>query len=278
MKKDGHTHTEYCPHGTIEDVEVCIQKAIQLGFTSYSLTEHAPLPKEFIATCGGQLSIIEECAMAAHDLDHYFAKGQKLQKKYASEIQIELGFELDYLPGFESYTRDLLAEYHPLISDGLLSVHFLPGVDGIRCIDLSAADYQAGIVAHYGSFQAAQKVYYQTILASIEADLGPYKPKRYGHLSLCQKFQHAFDEETSFHPDSQQLIQKSLHRIAASHAELDLNTAGLFKPDCLEIYPSEWIRQQAAQLTIPTVYGSDTHALADVGRGYQEARPYLVAH
>ncbi|MFD1901280.1 PHP domain-containing protein [Enterococcus termitis] len=45
MKRDGHTHTEYCPHGNVEDTELLIQKAISLGFKEYSITEHAPLPK-----------------------------------------------------------------------------------------------------------------------------------------------------------------------------------------------------------------------------------------
>ena len=28
FEEDGHTHTEYCPHGSGEDVELLIQKAI----------------------------------------------------------------------------------------------------------------------------------------------------------------------------------------------------------------------------------------------------------
>ncbi len=47
MKRDGHTHTEFCPHGSGEDVELFILKAIKLGFTEYSITEHNPLPKRF---------------------------------------------------------------------------------------------------------------------------------------------------------------------------------------------------------------------------------------
>lgn len=45
IKREGHSHTEFCPHGSGEDVELMIQKAIKLGFQEYSITEHAPLPE-----------------------------------------------------------------------------------------------------------------------------------------------------------------------------------------------------------------------------------------
>ncbi len=53
LKQDGHSHTEFCPHGSGEDVELMIQKAIRLGFESYSITEHAPLPPAFAAEYAG---------------------------------------------------------------------------------------------------------------------------------------------------------------------------------------------------------------------------------
>lgn len=44
LKREGHSHTEFCPHGSGDDVELMIQRAIYLGFKEYSITEHAPLP------------------------------------------------------------------------------------------------------------------------------------------------------------------------------------------------------------------------------------------
>ena len=41
-KRDGHTHTEFCPHGSRESTELFIRRAIELGFETYSLTEHPP--------------------------------------------------------------------------------------------------------------------------------------------------------------------------------------------------------------------------------------------
>ena len=47
-----------------------------------------------------------------------------LKSKYKSEIKINVGFEIDYLPGFEDWTIDLLNEYGKQIDDSILSLHF----------------------------------------------------------------------------------------------------------------------------------------------------------
>jgi histidinol-phosphatase (PHP family) len=53
--------------------------------------------------------------------------------------------------------------------------------------------------------------------------------------------------------------------------EIDLNAAGLFKPDCQEIYPPSWILLEAIQRKIPLVYGSDAHSVQGVGQGFEAA-------
>ena len=47
IRWDGHTHTEMCPHGSGDSTAAMVEKAIRLGFTDYSITEHAPLPTGF---------------------------------------------------------------------------------------------------------------------------------------------------------------------------------------------------------------------------------------
>lgn len=269
MKHDGHTHTEYCPHGTVADVEELVQRAIALGFKRYSITEHAPLPPDGLADIGGEPEIWTSSTMPLNDVRHYFIHMERLKKKYAADIELLVGFEVDYLAGHRHWTTDFLNEYGPQMDDGILSVHFLDGVDGLRCIDYQPQDYAEGIIARYGSFQSAQLAYYRMIQDSLMADLGPYKPTRLGHISLCQKFQLAFpDEDTSLSADSLALIDTLLTQIKAKRYTLDVNAAGLFKPDCRDIYPPEPLIRQARQAGIPLIYGSDAHDLADVGRGY----------
>ncbi|WP_124727412.1 PHP domain-containing protein [Staphylospora marina] len=55
MKTDGHTHTHYCPHGSGEETAKYIERAIELGFEIYVLTEHPPEQ-----WCNGRVAIMKE--------------------------------------------------------------------------------------------------------------------------------------------------------------------------------------------------------------------------
>ena len=270
MKRDGHTHTEFCPHGKVEDTELLIKRAIRLGFKEYSITEHAPLPKGIESAAAGNPDAWTTASMALNDVDNYFKKMNELRKKYASDILIHIGFELDYFSEFEGWTRDFLAEYGPQTDDGILSIHFLKGQDGLRGIDYSFEEYKTGVVDYLGSFEKAQKHYYQKILASLEADLGPWKPTRLGHISLCQKFERYFDESTDYSSENSALVHTLLTRVQQEKYSLDLNAAGFYKQGYQQSYPQVWITEKASALGIPFVYGSDAHSITDVGQGYEK--------
>ncbi|EOH95812.1 HisJ family histidinol phosphate phosphatase [Enterococcus moraviensis ATCC BAA-383] len=275
MKRDGHTHTEFCPHGKVEDTELLIQKAIRLGFKEYSITEHAPLPTGIEKLAAGDPKVWTTASMALNDVDNYFKRMNDLRKKYASDILIHIGFELDYFSAFEGWTRDFLAEYGPQTDDGILSVHFLEGKDGLRGIDYSFEEYKTGIVDYLDSFEKAQKLYYQKVLASLEADLGPFKPTRLGHISLCQKFERFFEEPTDYSLTNKALVHNLLTRVQQEKYSLDLNTAGFYKQGYQQTYPQVWITELAIKSAIPFVYGSDTHSLDNVGQGYEKIQHWL---
>lgn len=269
MKRDGHTHTEFCPHGMHDDVEEMILKAIELDFDEYSIVEHAPLSSEFMKNTAGNQEAVTTASMSMSDLPYYFKKMNQMKKKYASDLLIHIGFEVDYLIGYEDFTRDFLNEYGPQTDDGVLSLHFLEGQGGFRSIDFTAEDYNEGIVQFYGGFEQAQLVYLAGVKQSIEADLGAFKPRRIGHISLCQKFQQFFGADgRDFSAEVIAEFEAILALVKKRDYELDFNTAGLFKPLCKETYPPKEIVTLARALEIPFVYGSDSHGVADIGRGY----------
>jgi histidinol-phosphatase (PHP family) len=105
---------------------------------------------------------------------------------------------------------------------------------------------------------------------ALSADLGPYKPRRMGHLSLVHKFQRQFplSHQEYFRPQ----IEEILDIIKAKEMELDLDAAGIFKPDCQEVYPAPWIIKEAIRREIPLVYGSDAHSVKGVGQGFDETQ------
>lgn len=133
MKRDGHIHSPFCPHGTTDSFKQYIEKAISQHFTDITFTEHAPLPKSFVDPTPQQ-----DSGMNPDDLMSYIEELQHLQQQYAQDIRIRIGLEVDYIQGFEQETRQFLDTYGRLLDDAILSVHFLKWQDTFVCIDFSS--------------------------------------------------------------------------------------------------------------------------------------------
>lgn len=270
LKRDGHTHSQFCLHGSGEDTESFILKAIKEGFAIYSITEHAPLPPDFVEALPYPANLKRSIQLAENELDSYIPTVEKLKHKYRDSLQILTGFEIDYLPGCETYTRAFLRDYGPFLDDALLSVHFTVGAGGWRCMDESPQDFGEGLLDFYGSYEKVQLQYYQTVKQALTADLGKYKPRRISHLTLCNKFQRHFKQTGKVSEAVKKEIVEILQTIKKQGYSLDFNVSGLFKPYCGEIYPTPWIAHLARGYGIPLVYGSDAHSVDQVGRAYSE--------
>ncbi len=254
---DGHVHTNYCPHGTTEDINAYIKQALQLGYSQITFTEHAPLPENF-----SDPAPTRDSSMPIDEFGSYIEDLKGYQRNYHGKISIKLGLEIDYIEGHEEETKRLLSVLGPNLSDSVLSVHFLRLEDEWFCLDYSEKEFER-IIGRFGSTEAVYEAYYDTLQKAIMSDLGPYKPKRIGHLSLVSKFQKKYP--SSF--DSTRRMLSLLPLIKQKGYQLDVNTAGLFKPLCGEIYPPTAILHEAANMGIPLVYGSDSHHPSDLGRG-----------
>ncbi|MCH4169688.1 MAG: histidinol-phosphatase HisJ [Lactobacillus sp.] len=279
VKKDGHSHTEFCPHGSGDSVELMIQKAIKLGFKEYSITEHAPLPPEFRQDYQGYASGFDEASMALSDLPAYFKTCRALQAKYASQLKINIGFELDFLPSQLAWTRDFWQEYGPQTSDNVLSIHFLKGLDHkYWCVDNTPTEMAQGLLPEAaGNAQRLYGEYIDALKVAVTTDLGPNAPKRLGHITLIKKFQDYFQLPAKFDAANLAKVKELLTLVKANHFELDMNTAGLYKSYCNETYPYPEISQLAKSMGIPLVYGSDAHSIAAIGQGYHQVADMVAS-
>lgn len=270
IKRDGHTHTEFCPHGSGNRAEDMIRRAIELGFTHYSFTEHAPLPEDFRdRVAEEQRDAIRTSNMPSRDTEAYLDEMQRLKERYGKQIHISVGFEVDYLEGYESWIRTFLAKYGPRTDDGVLSIHWLY-VDGKYHSFDSDFRYTADrLLPALGGYAAFCSAYYRTVLASVKADLGPWGPKRIGHMSLCRKYWKEMEKAEGPGGGAAELVGQCLDAIKARGFELDFNTGGLSQPLCAEYYPGETVVREAARRGIPLVYGSDAHRVEQVGRDYE---------
>ncbi|WP_079510068.1 histidinol-phosphatase HisJ [Mesobacillus jeotgali] len=258
--KDGHVHTAFCPHGSNDTMDDYLQRALQLGYTEITFAEHAPLPESFIDP-----TPLKDSAMRFDDLNAYFETIAEAKKRYEGKIKINAGFEIDFIEGYENATINFLNKFGSFIDDALLSVHFLKNNAGTYdCLDYSP-DYFGEMIKSYGSVEKVHQHYYQTVMKSILADLGPYKPKRIGHMTLANKFRLKYPISNECTNEIIEILEK----VSALGYELDYNGAGTAKPLCREPYPPEWVISEAKKRHIRLVYGSDAHQAKELGQGLE---------
>ncbi|SOC36595.1 histidinol-phosphatase HisJ [Ureibacillus acetophenoni] len=259
MKKDGHIHTQFCPHGTTDSIEQYVEKAIHSGFSEISFTEHAPLPTNF-----SDPTPDKDSGMNPKLLQAYIETLSEIKSTYADKIKINVGLEIDYIIGYETETRAFLDTVGPLLDDAILSVHFLKWEDEYCCIDFSKEVF-LDFARKVGSVQEVYNLYYETVEKSIHANLGRYKPKRIGHPTLIHKFQLAHGEKI----DDTTRIKEVLTLMKEKRFELDLNSAGLSKKDCKEPYPPLPLIHYAKSIELPMIFGSDAHSVNDLHQHYE---------
>ncbi|RAK21224.1 histidinol-phosphatase (PHP family) [Anoxybacillus vitaminiphilus] len=255
--KDGHIHTPFCPHGSKDSFEQYIERAIELGYTEISFTEHAPLPPTFTDPTPDQ-----DSAMKMSDLDNYLFTVNELKKRYANDIAVNVGLEIDFIIGYEDETARLLEEIGPYLDDSILSVHFLNFNNEYFCLDYSPEMF-AKIIHTFGSVTSVYETYYNTLRRAVTANLGRYKPKRIGHITLIHKFQKKFP---CLKPTNDHIIH-ILDEMKKHDLEIDYNGAGVNKPLCREPYPPDWVIKEAMKRDIRIVYGSDAHSAKDLHQG-----------
>lgn len=263
---DYHVHTPFCPHGSNDEWELYIQQAIKLGLKEISFTEHAPLPRHFSDPVPEQ-----DSAMSWSDLPAYFDQGEQLKKAYQDQIKVNIGFEIDYIDGYEDSTTLFLNQYGDRIEDSILSVHLLKVNDGdYVCLDYSAEEF-GRIIDQFGSIDSVYQAYYDTVKKAVAANLGTHKPTRIGHLNLVEKFKKKYASQFN----DEELIEQILQLIKTKGYSLDLNTAGLHKPFCESIYPNKKMIQRAIELNIPLIPGSDSHVSTTIARDFSKIKQYL---
>ena len=260
IKRDGHIHSPYCPHGTKDSFEMYVEKALVEGLEEITFTEHMPFPDYFME----DRKFLDECALSKEVVEEYFDAVEKLKPRYKDKLKINTGLEVDFVEGYEEEIKNMLNIYGPKIEDSILSVHFIK-IDG----KYTAIDWKPGFeeaLKELRSVEAIYDKYYETLLKAIQADLGEFKPKRIGHPTLIRIFNNLYPLEYR----NKELLEEIVKEIKERDYEVDVNTAGLRKPYCGEIYVSDIFKELVDKYEVKKDYGSDSHTASDVGRDFDK--------
>jgi histidinol-phosphatase (PHP family) len=188
--------------------------------------------------------------MRASDLDSYVSKVEQARREYPNLV-IKLALEVDFIPGYEDWVRELASFYDWDYFIG--SVHYV------------SESWDIDNPARISEWKKREPMevwtaYFDRLTMAAESGLFEI----IGHADLCKKF--------CFYPkqDCTPLYRKFLEAAKKHDVAIELNTAGLRK-DCKEIYPSAQLLRLAAEIGVPITFGSDAHAPEEVGMNLAEA-------
>lgn len=239
MRVDLHNHTTLCNHATGTSEEYLL-RAIEIGIDVYGFSDHAPMPYD------------PKYRMDISQKPMYEKEILDLKEKYKNDIEVLLAYEVDYLDGF------ILDEIINAKVDYLIgSVHFLKNKQDMWGFD------NPEFIGVYKSkdIDTIWSEYFDAIEAMAKTGLFDIV----GHLDLIKVFR--------FLPkkDIRVLAKKALLAIKESNMVLEINPAGLRKP-IKESYPSRNLLELAYELDINITFGSDAHAVDQVGFKYEEVK------
>lgn len=114
QKFNYHGHTYRCGHAdvSISDEEY-VKMFIEKGFEKIAFTDHCPY-REVV-------DFRNNMRMDYSLKDDYYKSINELKEKYKDQIEIELGFEFEYVPGKEKYLFELKEETNKMV----LGQHFV---------------------------------------------------------------------------------------------------------------------------------------------------------
>ncbi|HEX5624309.1 MAG TPA: histidinol-phosphatase [Sulfuricurvum sp.] len=228
MKVDLHNHTVLCNHAT-GSVNEYVEAAIACGTEYFGFSDHAPMGYDL------------EYRMSFEEMALYEQWVKEAKERYAHQITVLLGYEVDYLPGYMD-DRVLKRPCDYLIG----SVHFIDewGFDNPEFIGrYDHVDMDEVYSRYFGLMEVMAKTGHFDIV---------------GHFDLLKVF--------NFFPrsDIRMLAKNALLAIKKANMTIEINVSGLRKP-VREAYPSKGLLEEIAALEIPITFASDAHRIDQVG-------------
>ena len=232
---ESHLHTPLCKHavGLPGDYAAAAEKKKLKGII---VTCHAPMPKGYSSPY----------RMEMDDWDRYLAMVGEAAEKWRGRVDVRLGLESEYVPGFLPWILSLheSERFHHVLGSVHCQMH----------------EYKDAYFT--GSWPDFQRTYFRHLAEA--AETGLYDTL--SHPDLVKNMQPA----EWILPRILDDIRHALDRIAATGTAMELNTSGLNKA-IPEMNPGLDILKEMRARDIPVVLGADAHDPARVADRYPYA-------
>ncbi|KAL2000765.1 hypothetical protein VTN02DRAFT_2649 [Thermoascus thermophilus] len=259
-----HSHSgQFCPGHAKNQLEEVVQTAIARKMQVFCLTEHMPRHKEDFYPEEIEANETEE-----HMIENeaaYWEEALRLREKYASQIKILVGFEIDWIrPSSLTLIQRSLARFpFEFFVGSVHHVHTIP-IDFDRDMYVRARD------AAGGSDERLFEDYFDSQLDMLKQ----LKPLVVGHFDLIRL--KSDDPERSFAqwPGVWKRILRNLDFIAEYGGMLELNSAALRK-GMSEPYPKAEICKEFLARNGRFCLSDDSHGVDQVGLNFHRVLDFL---
>ncbi len=254
-KNNYHIHTTYCDG--VEKPGLFVQKAVDMGFEHIGFSSHAPVP---FATGWN---------MTPGELDIYVEEIKGLREKYSHQIEILIGLEVDYIPGFQgpSTFKGKGLDYT------IGSVHYLFIEGKYRELDYNPEQFEFIAKNGFGGdIPAMITAYFSSVRGMLIND----PPTILGHVDLVKKFnrQHKFFDENAHWYLLE--VEKTAEVLSRTRTILEVNTAPVYRDLGDEPYPSTPLLKIFRKYNIPIVLNSDAHSPDCLAGAYPEGLQMII--
>ncbi|KAF4464626.1 histidinol-phosphatase (php family) [Fusarium albosuccineum] len=270
-----HSHSgQFCPGHAKDQLEDIIKHAISVGYKTFGLTEHMPrydqrdlYPEEL-----DDPQAALEALPPRHEA--YLVEAQRLQRAYASQLHILIGFEAEFIrPDFAAHVRTL-AE-HPIIDYFIGSVHHVHGIP----IDYDAAMFSSardasGKAAPEGLPRGTEERLYEDYYDLQYHMLLELKPRVVGHFDLIRLMSEAPARDIRKWKGVWDRVRRNLELVREQEGWLEVNSAALRK-GLAEPYPCRIIAEEWINMGGKFTFSDDSHGIAQVATNYARTVEYL---
>ncbi len=256
MKYNFHTHSGY--DDGKELLEDYVRTAINKNFVAIGLSGHQPLPFN------------NEWSLPKGVYPEYLAEARRLREQYRELIDVYIGLEMDYIPGFSddfSGFREgagleyIIGSVHLVMKPGSDSEEDIWFIDGPR----------------EGYIEGIQKIFDGDVRAAVEAYYGQQremiltqKPDIIGHLDKVNMHNRGeiFDTSSDWY---QEAVDSLLDAIAKQDTIVELNTRGVYTGKTGEYFPGKEILKKCFEKGIRVMVNTDAHHPSQLDKHFDKA-------
>lgn len=249
-----HTHSTFCD-GSKAPVEY-VEAALEKGFSVLGFSSHAPLPFE------------NTFALRDEKVNEYSQTIRSLSYEYAGEMEIYLSMEIDFIPGmledFGYWKQRANLDY---VVGG---VHLLvpPRNERLWFIDGPKREtFDEGLLNLFGgNIKLAVRTYFDQMNQMVEQQT----PDIIAHIDKIKMHnqERFFSVNDKWYLD---LLFETLELVRQKGCIVEVNTRGIYKGRCDELFPNLKVLKRIKELDIPVTLSSDAHAPEDLSKEYPYA-------